>query len=619
MIRPHLRCLLALCACVTALCVVNETPADDSVEAPNPPATKPHNIPPKGFVALFNGKDLAGWQGLGHFDPRKLRAMSPADRIALWEKNHIDLLEHWRVEDGDLVNDGNGVYATTAKEYGDFELLIDYKTVANADSGIYLRATPQVQIWDTTEAGGKWKHGADKGSGALWNNQQHERFPYVLADNPFGEWNRFRIRMVGEHVTVWMNDQLTVKEVPLDNFWDRKQPVFPVGPIQLQTHGGEIRWRNVFIKEIPRRPPEAGVLDKNGKPVGAGWTAGATDDKQFRLDVVSQEPLGNFELHTFVVLPDSGAKAVAVFRGNESAGYELAIDGDGGIRLMDLAATESRLVASKSAASGGTVRFGKPNHLYLRVRGDYFEAWLNGTKVIDAIDSSGPKQGRLMLVGKTPGVKFGNIFYRTPPPDISGDFDSEEGFVSLFNGKDLTGWTGATKNYLVEHGVLISPKGRGGNLYYDKQFSDFVLRFEFALESGGNNGVGIRAEQGKDAAYHGMEIQILDNTSPGYASLKPYQYHGSIYGVAQARRGFQQPLGYWNTEEIYANGNHIRVTLNGEVIVDVDIEKVGKPKTIDGRNHPGLFNKAGYIGFLGHGHEIKFRNIRIKQLRPPTD
>ena len=126
--------------------------------------------PPPGFTAIFNGKDLSGWIGLEHFDPRKLAAMSPEERDAKLAKNQEDLQQHWRVENQELVNDGHGVYATTAKEYGDIELLIDYKTVAQADSGIYLRATPQVQIWDFTEAGGKWKIGADKGSGGLWNN-----------------------------------------------------------------------------------------------------------------------------------------------------------------------------------------------------------------------------------------------------------------------------------------------------------------------------------------------------------------------------------------------------------------------------------------------------------------
>ena len=189
-----------------------------------------------------------------------------------------------------------------------------------------------------------------------------------------------------------------------------------------------------------------------------------------------------------------------------------------------------------------------------------------------------------------------------------------EGFTVLFNGKNLDGWTGTTKGYEVKDGVLVSAKKGGGNLYTEKEYANFVFRFDFQLQPGGNNGVGIRCEKGKDAAYYGMEIQILDDSAPQYKNLKPYQYHGSIYGVVPAKRGFLKPAGEWNTEEITANGSHITVKLNGTVIVDADIEKAGKPATVDGRKHPGLFNTTGPIGFLGHGHEIKFRNMFIKEL-----
>ncbi len=208
------------------------------------------NVPPQGFTALFNGKDLTGWWGLPHFDPHKLQAMTADEREELKQKHDQAFRKHWRVENGELVNDGNGPFATTDADYGDFELWVEYKTVPNADSGIYLRGVPQVQIWDTTEAGGKWKHGADKGSGGLWNNQKHPNAPLVHADKPFGEWNSLRITMLGNNVTVYLNDQLVVDNVPLENYWHRDQPLPKTGPIQLQTHGGEIRWRNVFLREI---------------------------------------------------------------------------------------------------------------------------------------------------------------------------------------------------------------------------------------------------------------------------------------------------------------------------------------------------------------------------------
>ncbi len=221
--------------------------------------------PPAGFTALFNGKDLAGWRGGSTFDHRKLLAMTPearAEQIKKWTApdQKGSMMEmgktgkpHWYVEGDDLVNDGFGAYATTEKDYGDFELLLEYKTVAKADSGIYLRGVPQVQIWDYTEEA-KFKLGADKGSGGLWNNSPGApgKDPLVKADKAFGEWNKFRITMKGENVTVYLNGKLVVGNAKMENYYDRKVSVPEKGPIQLQTHGGEIRWRNVFIKELSK-------------------------------------------------------------------------------------------------------------------------------------------------------------------------------------------------------------------------------------------------------------------------------------------------------------------------------------------------------------------------------
>ncbi len=198
------------------------------------------------------------------------------------------------------------------------------------------------------------------------------------------------------------------------------------------------------------------------------------------------------------------------------------------------------------------------------------------------------------------------------PPAASNEA-VEEGFVSVFNGRDLAGWTGALDGYAVEDGLLVCRKDAGGNLYIDRPFGDFEFRFEFLLEPGGNNGLGIRAEQGKDAAYYGMELQILDDTAEEYAELEPYQYHGSIYGVAPAERGHLRPVGQWNEQTVIAHGTRITVILNGTTIVDYDIEHA-RTGTADGREHPGLFNPTGYIGFLGHGHRVAFRNLRIREL-----
>src|SRR6266516_3024868 len=230
---------LNLVVVLASLLLVHTAPAQDS-------------SPPAGFTALFNGKDLKGWHGMEHIDPRTLWEMTDEERARKRASDMDQFNKHWRVENAEMVNDGNGPYATTDNEYGDIELLIDYKTVALADSGIYLRANPRVQIWDFTREGGKWNLGADKGSGGLWNNSPGApgKDPLALADKPFGEWNKFRILMVGSRVSVWLNDKLVVDNVQLENYYDSKTPVPAKGPIELQTHGGEIRWRNLFIREI---------------------------------------------------------------------------------------------------------------------------------------------------------------------------------------------------------------------------------------------------------------------------------------------------------------------------------------------------------------------------------
>lgn len=217
--------------------------------------SKALNVPPEGFVALFNGKDLSGWIGMNFHSvkgksPTAVKKMPAAEREALLKKNWNDVLKHWSVDKGELVNDGHGVYLTTAKDYGNFELLLDYKTVAKADSGIYLRGVPQVQIWDTTKEGGKWDRKANLGSGGLYNNKGEGKYPLVHADKPFGEWNHLRIIMKGEKVTVYLNGKLVVDNKKMDNYYEKDSPIYETGPIQLQTHGGEIRFRDIFLKQL---------------------------------------------------------------------------------------------------------------------------------------------------------------------------------------------------------------------------------------------------------------------------------------------------------------------------------------------------------------------------------
>lgn len=208
--------------------------------------------------------------------------------------------------------------------------------------------------------------------------------------------------------------------------------------------------------------------------------------------------------------------------------------------------------------------------------------------------------------------------------------DVEKGFTRLFNGTDLTGWVygrrgdaenKSGKGYQVENGVLFSTKEDGGNLYTEKEYTNFAFRFEFRLTENANNGIGIRAPLSGDAAYVGMEIQVLDDSGSEYTKLDPGQYHGSIYQVVPAKRGFQKPVGQWNTEEIVARGRHITITLNGTKIVDANLDDV-KDEAVLAKHRDlskpegsrGIANTKGHIGFLGHGARVEFRNIRVREL-----
>lgn len=207
--------------------------------------------PPAGFRAVFNGKDLSGWHGL---NPHNAVKLSGAAKEANLAEQRAEFPKNWSVENGELINDGHGPYATTDEEFGDIELLIEYRTVPKADSGIYLRGTPQVQIWDSNQTFDPKKptRKPHLGSGGLFNNTPASagRDPLTLADRPFGEWNQFRIRQIGDRTWVWLNDKLVVDDAVMENYWDRSQPLPAKGPILLQTHGGEIRWRNIFVRDI---------------------------------------------------------------------------------------------------------------------------------------------------------------------------------------------------------------------------------------------------------------------------------------------------------------------------------------------------------------------------------
>ncbi len=366
--------------------------------------------PPPGFAALFNGKDLSGWRGGDTFDHRKLLATPEAERAAQIAKWTETMRQHWRAENGELINDGHGAYATTEKDYGDFELLVEYRTVPKADSGIYLRGVPQVQIWDSTEKD-KFNIGADKGSGGLWNNSAGApgKDPLVKADKPFGDWNAFRILMVGARVSVWLNGQKVVDHALMENYYDRKTPVPARGPIQLQTHGGEIRWRNVFLREIPADEANrilaghhAGGFESvfNGRDL-EGW-AGPVQEYDIRDGAVLCKPekggtiytkaeYGDFAVRLEFKLPPGGNNGLAIrYPGRGDTAYEgmcelQVIDNDAPqYKELDPRQYHGSAYGMVPAHRGYLRAPGQWNFQEVIVKGSTIKVELNGTVILDA-------------------------------------------------------------------------------------------------------------------------------------------------------------------------------------------------------------------------------------------
>jgi len=368
--------------------------------------------PPQGFEALFNGTDLSGWWGAETEDPRKYLALPSEELQKKKETSLADIRQHWSVEKGELVNDGKGLYLTTDKNYGDFELLLDYRTVPKADSGIYLRGCPQVQIWDTTEEA-KFNIGADKGSGGLWNNSPGKpgKDPLVKADKAFGEWNHFRVVMAGSRVWVWLNDKLTVDGANMENYYDRKQPVPSKGPIQLQTHGGEIRWRNVFLREIGsdeankllRGKDSAGVNGVfNGKDL-AGW-AGPIDNYEVKDGAIVCKPGKGGTIYHQKELTDFVARLEFRLQAGGNNGLAIRYPGQGDTAYSGMCelqvlddnyeqATGSKIDARQAHGSAyGMVAaqrgyqhpVGEWNYEEVTVRGSTIKVELNGVVILDA-------------------------------------------------------------------------------------------------------------------------------------------------------------------------------------------------------------------------------------------
>jgi HEAT repeat protein len=328
--------------------------------------------------------------------------------------------------------------------------------------------------------------------------------------------------------------------------------------------------------------------------------------------------------------------------------WRIAPDGDAGIylrgspqvQIWDIARTD----VGAQVGSGGLYNNQKHqstpllvadnpvnewNSFYIKMTGEKVTVYLNGQLVTDNVTLENYWNRALPIFEKDAielqahgtRVEYRDIYIREiprPDPYQVSDAEKAKGFVPLFNGIDMSGWVGNLRDYYVRNGHIVCDPEQGGygNIYTDREYANFVLRFEFQLTPAANNGLGIRTPLEGDAAYVGMELQILDNEADVYKNLQIYQYHGSVYGVIPAKRGFLKPTGEWNTQEVIADGNHITVTLNGTVILDGDIAKASHnfTQTIDKLNHPGLSNKSGHIGFLGHGSPVAFRNLRIKEI-----
>ena len=366
--------------------------------------------PPEGFTALFNEKNLSGWWGLSTEDPVKWKAFS-ADKLAEKKAASLkDIAQHWSVDGEELVNDGHGLYLSTQKNYGDFEFLVDYKTVPKADSGIYLRGIPQVQIWDSTEEA-KFNIGANKGSGGLWNNSKGApgKDPLVLADKPFGQWNSFRIIMVGERVSVWLNGKLLVDHARMENYFNRKGQIPRTGPIQLQTHGGEIRWRNVFIREIGTNEGNEILASKGGNDFKSafngknfeGW-AGPTNN--YSVDhgsiqclkgkggtIYVNDELSDFSARMEFKLPPGGNNGLAIrYPGSGDTAYvgmcELQVLDDSAKKYAKLhpAQYHGSAYGMAPAARGYQRPVGEWNFQEVTVDGSRIKVELNGTLILNA-------------------------------------------------------------------------------------------------------------------------------------------------------------------------------------------------------------------------------------------
>ena len=385
--------------------------------------------PPAGFTALYNGKDLTGWRGGDTFDHRKLMEMPEDKRAEQLAKWTADMQQHWQAAGDELLNDGKGKYCTTEKDYGNFELLVDYNMAPKGDSGVYLRNVPQVQIWDPTNER-ELKNGANKGSSGLWNNSPGApgKDPLVLADKPAGEWNKLRVVMVGSRVSVWLNDKLTVDHAILENYYDRKTPIPTTGPICLQTHGAPIKWRNIFIREIGSGEANKILKSKGGEGFSSlfngkdldGWQ-GAVANYEVKDDSIVCKPGKGGNLLTKDEYADFVARVEFKLPpgGNNGLAIRCQLDGDTAYKGMtelqvlddnyekvrgkiDPRQAHGSAYGMVAAARGYQYPIGEWNFQEVTVKGSTIKVELNGTVILDT-DLSKVDMENAMGHSKHPG------------------------------------------------------------------------------------------------------------------------------------------------------------------------------------------------------------------------
>ena len=374
--------------------------------------TAPAADPPPGFTALFNGKDFTGLRGYkADFSPAAVAKMSAEDRDKWYAEWTEDMKKNWTIDNGELVNKGKGAYVAT-KDYGDVEFLVEYKMEPTVDSGIYMKATPQVQVWDFTNPAA-FRNGADKGSGGLWNNPKNwpGQEPLVRGDNPIGQWNQFRIKMIGERVSVWLNDKLVVDHARLANYFDRTKeknvPLPKVAPILLQTHppAKEIRWRNLYAREIPTAEANEFLAAKvgegfepifNGKDFD-GWQGatanyevvdGALRCKKGKGGVLfTKAEYADFQVALEIKLPKNGNNGLGIrYPGTGDGAYsgmcELQVLDDD-YKGIDPRQAHGSAYGMVAAARGYQRPIGEWNFQVATIKGSTIKVELNGTQILD--------------------------------------------------------------------------------------------------------------------------------------------------------------------------------------------------------------------------------------------